>query len=149
MTTTETPRIEDEFVYSGRRMSGTKAMYEYRRVLDVDRAFYYAKPLKRGVAVGGTFGVTRLEGETIRVVAVHESRMPWANVETIAEWSAADKATSVMLAKITNDRKVARETPDPIADALAVLGKAYAAQHSIAARAAFTDYVVAAMHGAR
>lgn len=147
---TETTNVETTMIYAGRRMSGTKCLYAYTVEGEGLRERYWAKPLKRGVAIGGVFDVTLDKGdETVIVKRVGDSKPQIAQPNIVAEWSAADKATAVMLAKITNDRKRAREANDPIEDAIDVLRRAYFAQRTIASRAAFAEYVTAAIAGAR
>lgn len=148
MTDTE---FDTTLVYAGRRLSGTKCLYAYIVKDDGERERYFGKPLKRGVAIGGTFlaAVGDYSDEHMSVGRVGESGPQFGDERALAAWSAEDKATAVMLAKITNDRKRAREARDPIDDAIAVLRAGYFAQRSIAARAAFADYVTAAIAGAR
>ncbi|AWN03217.1 hypothetical protein PBI_APPA_35 [Microbacterium phage Appa] len=144
--------FDTTLVYAGRRLSGTKCLYAYVVKGDAGgRERYFGKPLKRGVAIGGTFvaAVGDYSDEHMSVGARGESGPQIDDEQQIARWSAEDKAVAVMLAKITNDRKRAREAHDPIDDAIAVLRAGYFAQRSIAARAAFADYVTAAIAGAR
>lgn len=151
---TETKTIPDLLTYAGRRMSGTKALYAYVHADEPQRELYFGKPLKRGVPVGMQFNVERSleaadEGRFTVIGGGGSSIGQIDDEQQIARWSAEDKATAVMLAKITNDRRVAREANDPIESALAVLADAYRAQRTIAGRAAFADYVTAAIAGAQ
>ncbi|WNM65438.1 hypothetical protein SEA_PHONEGINGI_35 [Microbacterium phage Phonegingi] len=139
-------------IYAGRRMFGTKCVYVYvvqSDSLRAERAF--AKPLKRGVPIGGTFEVHlgAYSDDSLSVGRVGASGEQIVNTQMIAEWSATDKATAVMLARLTHDRKLAREADDPIERALMILRDAMKAQRTIAARAAFSEYVNASIHGAR
>lgn len=136
-------------IYRGRELDGTKVLYGYTD--EEGKRRYWAKPLKRGVAIGGIFEVERVENDggpfSVREIGQTVGQVNDAGL--LAEYSARDKATAVMLAKITNDRKRAREASDPIDDAIEVLRKAMQSQRTIAARAAFASYVESAIHGAR
>lgn len=145
---------DDEFetttlIYTGRRLDRTKCLYAYTD--EGGKVRLWAKPLKRGVAIGGIFEIERKitdgDGFTARTAGPTVGQV--GDESLLAAWGAEDKAVSVMLAKITNDRKRARDAKDPIEDAIAVLRTGYAAQRTIAARAAFADYVSAAMSGGR
>lgn len=152
MTEQAEVEFDSTMIYAGRRMSGTKCLYAYVVKGDSLRAErYFAKPLKRGVAIGGTFETLlgAYSDDALSVKRVGASGEQIGQTSQIAEWSATDKATAVMLAKITNDRKRANEAHDPIETALTILRDALRAQRTIAARAAFSDYVTASIHGAR
>lgn len=152
MTEQTEAEFDSKMIYAGRRMSGTKCLYAYVVQGDSLRGErYFAKPLKRGVAIGGTFetAIGAYNDDALSVQRVGASGEQIGQTSMIAEWSAADKATSVMLAKITNDRKRANEAHDPIETALTILRDAMSAQRTIAGRAAFSEYVNASIHGAR
>lgn len=142
--------IERTLIYAGRRLTGTKCLYAY--VIEGEtQERYFGKPLKRGVAIGGTFAAEVVEhgDEQMSVGRAGDAYEQISDMQQIARWSAEDKAVAVMLAKITNDRKRARDAVDPIDEAIAVLRDALNAQRTIAARAAFTDYITAAIQGGR
>lgn len=145
------PTYDSAMIYIGRRMSGTKCVYAYLVQGDGENERWFAKPLKRGVAIGGTFEteIGPYSPDALQVRRVGASLGQIAQTARLTEWSAADKATAVMLARLTNDRKIAREADDPVERALMLLRDAMRSQRTIAARAAFSEYVNASIHGAR
>ncbi|QYC54370.1 hypothetical protein SEA_PICKLES13_34 [Microbacterium phage Pickles13] len=151
MTDHQQPEFDARMIYIGRRVSGTKCLYAYLVEGEGENERYFAKPLKRGVAIGGTFDVHIGEHspDALSVGRVGASGEQIMQTARLAEWSAADKAASVVLARITNDRKLARYADDPVERALMTLRDAMKAQRTIAARAAFSEYVNASIHGAR
>jgi hypothetical protein len=138
----------ETITYAGRRIDGTKALHAY----EVDGVLrFWAKPLRRGIAIGQGIEVEIKRDEKGRasITALGSSTGPIDDADKIAEWSVADKIAATSLARITHDRQLARDAKaaDPVEQALDVISKALQAQRGIGARAAFIDYANARMLG--
>lgn len=169
MTTTDRDDIPvvERYVYLGRRMDGTKAFHAYLAVEHLARAVpadmndlgakYYAKPLNDFASIGQVVEVTFSDDtrRSIWTTGEHRPRivapedMPsseWPNDDRVAAWIAADRAARVIIETIRTDRRLARESGDPLHAALDVVRDAYRAQRGIASRAAFIRYVEEYIH---
>lgn len=144
MSETVTARL----TYTGRRLkSGGGLAYRYRREATGD-LYVFAKNLRSGTPIGATLEVQETPSGVLaegrRVIAEQ-----LATTEEIAEWSAAEAADVVLHERELQSRRSARQVETPLDDALQTLADAYGKLSGIGRRAAFIDYVSAAIQGAR
>lgn len=140
--------VKKSLAYAGRRLSTKNATLYVYAPLDGGDQLLYSKTLRAGTPIGAILEITFTDDG--RVYTGGENRpkiVDSASDESeLAAWTAADKITSVQLADIAREKRIAKNVPDPLTDALDVLRAAMREQRGIGQKAALERYITTYIH---
>lgn len=143
--------VQSQITYAGRRLvRGGKVNYAYV-IEGVVRLF--RKNLKTGTPIGGILsGLIEFYDEDgaskVQVTpGTFELIGAMDKAEVIAEWQAADAVAATQQAQQRMEKQIAKDSLNPLGEALNVIRAAMNAQRSVVDRAAFARYVASYIYG--